>query len=278
LPGGNRSAAAAKNHNYLDTADYLLKNTAVLLTSGMPVLGKRINFLRWVAMEIHWHLVEQDFFQGLAAEKREFTARAELRAIKKNQYLFNEGAIGDSAFYLEEGKVRINRLNPEGKETIVSIRQAGEMFGLAEILGERKRVSNAQAMTPCRVYEIKRKEFEILLQRHFPVARRVIEVLGRRLRYLGEQVEGLMVCDVSARLLRLLTFLCCHHIADLSDPPSPLRVPVKLTQDQIAAMIGSSQQTVSETLKKLKESGWIAIAGKEISILRPKEVFERVME
>ena len=228
-------------------------------------------------MEIQWHLVEKDFFSGLPEEKREFLSLASLRSVAKKDFIFQEGNFGGSAFYLEEGKIRIFRVSSIGKEAIVFIRNRGEMFGLAEILGEQKRVVNAQAITPCRLYEIKKKDFEMLLRRHFSLAQRVIEVLGKRVRYLGEQLESLIVCDVPTRLLRLLTCLCCPGMPDPKMPDRPVPLPVKLTQEQIAAMIGSTQQTVSETLKKLKEEELIDISGKEITILKPREILERIL-
>jgi CRP-like cAMP-binding protein len=228
-------------------------------------------------MEIQWHLVEKDFFSGLPEEKREFLSLASLRSVPKKDFIFQEGKFGGSAFYLEEGKIRIFRVSAIGKEAIVFIRNRGEMFGLAEILGEQNRVFNAQAMTACRLYEIKKKDFELLLRRHFSLAQRVIEVLGKRVRYLGEQLESLIVCDVPTRLLRLLACLCCPGIPDPKMPDKPVAIPVKLTQEQIAAMIGSTQQTVSETLKKMKEEGLIEIAGKEITVLKPREIFERIL-
>jgi CRP-like cAMP-binding protein len=228
-------------------------------------------------MEIPWHITERDFFWDLPKEKKEFISLSTLRLVEKNQVLFFPGDTGDSAFYLEEGKVRIFRVTPVGKETIVFIRQPGEMFGLAEILGEQKRVFSAQAITPCRLYEIKKKEFELLLERRFSVARRVIEVLGRRIRYLGEQIESLMISDVPSRLLKLLICLCCHDLSDLKALQKPISLPVKLTQEQMAAMIGSTQQTVSETLKKLREDGLIKISGKEITLLKPQEIFGLIL-
>ena len=228
-------------------------------------------------MEISWHFTEGDFFGQLPGEKKDFISLSTPRFYEKNQFIFLAGNTGNSAFYLEEGKVRIFRITPIGKEAIVFLRQPGEMFGLAEVLGEQKRVFSAQAITPCRAYEIKRKEFEILLQRHYLVARRIIETLGRRVRYLGEQIESLMVSDVPSRLLKLLICLCCHDLSDLKALQKPISLPVKLTQEQIAAMIGSTQQTVSETLKKLKEDGLIEISGKEITLLKPHETFELIL-
>lgn len=228
------------------------------------------------SIERQWHLSEKDFFWGLTSEKQEFISLSLQRHIKKNEFIFLAGDLGDSAFYLESGEVRISRIDSLGKESIVFVRYAGEMFGLAEIIGGKKRTCNAQAITNCLLYEIKKNDFESLLRRHYPLARRVMEVMGRRLRYLGEQIENLMVCDVGTRLLKLLIYLGCHNLIDLSSLDKPMIVPVKLTQEQIASMIGSSQQTVSETLKKLKEDGVIKITRKEITLLKPKEIFKYI--
>jgi CRP-like cAMP-binding protein len=97
-------------------------------------------------------------------------------------------------------------------------------------------------------------------------------------RYLGVQIESLMVCDVSNRLLKLLMCMSCHNVADQSEMSRPIFVSLKLTQEQIAAMIGSTQQTVSETLRKLKDDGLIEISGKHITLLNPKKIFELVLQ
>ncbi|MBA4349193.1 MAG: Crp/Fnr family transcriptional regulator [Thermodesulfovibrio sp.] len=228
-------------------------------------------------MKINWHFTEKDFFRGLPSEKQDFIAVSTPRLIKRNQLIFLEEDKGNSAFYLEEGEVKIYRISPLGKESIVFIRHAGEMFGLAELIGGQKRLCNAQAITKCRLHEIKKADFELLLQRHYSLARRVIEILGKRLRYLGEQIESLMVCDVTNRLLKLLTYLGSYNLFDLSSLDRPIAVPVRLTQEQIAAMIGSCQQTVSETLKKLKEDGVIEISKKEIILLKPKEILNHIL-
>jgi CRP/FNR family transcriptional regulator len=229
-------------------------------------------------VEISWQYKGKDFFWQLPQEKEKFISLSKVRKVKKNELIFMEGDKGNSVFYLEEGKVRIFRTCPSGKETIVFIRQPGEMFGLAEVIGKHERVFSAQAITPCQLYEIRGKNFEMLLRCHYSLAQRVIEELGRRVRYLGVQIESLMVCDVSNRLLKLLMCMSCHNVTDQSEMSRPKFVSLNLTQEQIAAMIGSTQQTVSETLRKLKDDGLIEISGKHITLLNPKKIFELVLQ
>jgi CRP/FNR family transcriptional regulator len=211
------------------------------------------------------------FFSGLSAEKKVFISHAKKRDIKKNEFLFREGEAGDSVFYLNSGEVRISHNTPHGKESIVFIRHAGELFGLAEAIGGVTRTCSAQAIIACCLYEIKRKDLETLLSQHWSLARRVMEVLGSRLRYLGEQLGNLMSCDVTTRLLKLLFSLSCYKHTDQDAWNASDTIPVKLTQEQMASMIGSCQQTVSEILKQFEKEGLIHISRnrREITILKP---------
>jgi len=229
-------------------------------------------------MQLQWHLGEEDFFRDLPMEKDEFLSHSVRRILKKNDLIFAEDELANSCFYLEEGSVKISRITLWGKEPIIFVRKSGELFGLAEVIEGKKRKCNAQAISSCILYEIKRKDFEDLLSRHYLLARRVIEVLGRRLRYLAEQVENLMVCDVGTRLLKLFLYLSYPKLVDLNSADSSIIVPVSLTQEQLAACTGSCQQTVSETLKALQDDGLIRVSKKQITILKPLEIMDRILQ
>jgi CRP/FNR family transcriptional regulator, cyclic AMP receptor protein len=229
-------------------------------------------------MESHWHLREPDFFTGLAPEKEAFMSLAKRRDLKKNDLVFQENDPGDSCFYLESGLIKIFRITLDGKEPIFFLRRQGEFFGLAEVMEAQPRKANAQAITPVTLYEIGKKNFNGLLAAHHPLARRVIEVLGRRLRYLGELIENLMVCDVRTRLARLLIYLCYDGLTDVGSLEGPVRLPVSLTQEQLAAMTGSTQQTVSEILKKFQEEGFINVSQRHITIVKPQALLQAAQQ
>lgn len=222
-------------------------------------------------MEPRWYLNAQDFFSGLSAEKNIFLSHSKKREIKREEFIFREGEPALSALYLQTGEVRISYISGQGKESIVFIRRGGEMFGLAEAIGGAKRACNAQATTACCLYEIKRNDLEKVLSEHWILSRRVMESLGSRLRYLGEQIGNLMSCDVTTRLLKLLFYLSCQTATSNNSGDGSIAIPIKITQEHIAAMIGSCQQTVSEILKQLEDEGLIRISRnrREITILNP---------
>ncbi|MBI5249225.1 MAG: Crp/Fnr family transcriptional regulator [Desulfomonile tiedjei] len=223
-----------------------------------------------------WHLSEQDFFADLPDEKRDFLSFARKLELKKNAIIFAEGDPGDYCYYLDTGSVKIYRATMMGKEPIFWVRKPGDLFGLAEVIDGKERICTAQTLARSTVYEIHRKDFEQILARYHAMSRKVIAVLGRRIRYLCEQIENLMVCDVTSRVSRLLVYLSFNHLMNLKIEDAPVSFPLTLTQEDIAAMTGSCQQTISETLKGLQEEGLIRVSRREITIMNPLEMLERI--
>lgn len=226
-------------------------------------------------MQIHWHLGESEVFDGASIEKEEFMALAIRRDIGKDSIVFFEGDPGNSCFYLEKGIIRIFKTTLEGKEPIFFLRRQGEFFGLAEVIDAKPRKANAQSITTSVLYEIGRTDFERLLSRHPQFALKIIRILGGRIRYLGEQIENLMVCDVRTRLAKLLVYLSYDLLVDQEDWMKPVTIPFTLTQEQMASMTGSCQQTISETLKKFQKDRLITILDKKIKILDPLELLSK---
>lgn len=222
-----------------------------------------------------WHLGEGDFFEGLAAEKAAFLGLARRRELAKGDIVFFEDDAGDSCFYLEQGLVKIFRIASSGKEPIFFLRRAGELFGLAEVMESASRKANAQALADCVLHEIAKPDLERFLAGNFPAARKIIRVLGGRLRYLGELLGNHMVCDVGTRLAKLLVYLAHGELADEDAWRRPVVLPVPLTQEQMAAMTGSCQQTVSEFLKRFQAEGLVRVGRRKMTILDPLRLLEK---
>jgi CRP-like cAMP-binding protein len=227
-------------------------------------------------MTDHWHLEHEDFFEDLPQLKEEFVRRATKLDLKKNDFVFFEDEPGDRCYLLEQGVVKILRSTMQGKEPIFFIRRAGELFGLAEVIDGKTRKCNAQCLTPCVMYAVAKDDFEFLLAHHHAFARKVIALLGKRLRFLSEQLENVMLHDVTSRLLKILLYLGFSKLSECHWPNSPVTIPRSLTQEEIAAMTGSCQQTVSEILKQFERDGLIHISRKEIKFLKPGDMLERL--
>jgi len=223
-------------------------------------------------MDTKWPLEESDFFADMPAEKRDFLSLSAKRQIGKGEFIFLAGDPGDRCYYLESGSVKIFRATISGKEPIFWVRKPGELFGLAEVTNGKPRVCSAQAVVPTTIYQLRARHFDELLSRYPKMATKIMVVMGKRVRYLCGQIESLAASDVVTRLTRILVALSYRHLTTTRSVRGPVKFRVDLTQTEIGAMMGSCQQTISETLRKLEQAGLIEVSGKEITILDPSEV------
>lgn len=220
-------------------------------------------------MDKIWYLQGGDIFYGLACEKEIFMRKAVKFYFCKNEIIFNEGDPGNCCYYLESGLVRIYGVHDSGKEPVYFLRNEGELFGVSEIIDEYPRIANAQAVSDVVVYKIGRNDFDEILRNSYPLARRVISMLGRRVRHLGDTVNNLVGGNVADRIGRLLLALAYDEISKNESMDRPIRLPHRISQEQLARLGGTTQPTVSEILGNFQKIGLIKIEKRIITIISP---------
>ena len=219
-------------------------------------------------MENLWFLRREPFFADLPELEALFTSRARRLTFRKGDIVFFEGEAGDCCYFLQSGLVQIFGTTGSGKETVFFLRTEGEIFGLSEVLASSTRTANAQALTPCVIYALAHEPFEELLSANYPLARRVITILGRRLRYMGNCLRG-QSGGVLHRLCRLLIALAYDTLENAEAWSSPCSLPYTLSQERMAAMIGSTQPSVSAALRLLRDEGLVSLCGRRIRLEDP---------
>lgn len=189
--------------------------------------------------------------------------------VTKNDIIFFEGDTGGRCFYVVSGLVRIFNITDSGKESIFFLRRPGEFFGLSEVLDAAPRKANAQALAPSVLYSMDSEAFDQLLSERHTIARRIVSVMGSRIRYLGEQISNLSSCNVMHRLAKLLVYLVYDLLPDEASWRLPVTVPVRISQDQMASMTGSTQPTVSDLMQQFQKLGLISVIRRQIRINDP---------
>ncbi|AVD71008.1 Crp/Fnr family transcriptional regulator [Desulfobulbus oralis] len=228
-------------------------------------------------MQNFWHLEKENFFAGLENEKRQFLTLSRRQELEKNKTVFIEGDAGISCFYIESGLIRIFSEVPSGKESTLFLRQGGEIFGLAEVMNRTPRVVSAQALCRSIIHTIEQPDFERLLEGNFSLVRRVISILGRRLRYMGKRLSS-QNGDVAHRLAFLLITLAYENLKKTSNWEVPCLLPHTISQNQLADMISSTQPTISLALHEFRTSGLIAVSGRRITLLKPMALILKFIE
>lgn len=204
--------------------------------------------------------LEPSIIERLARELRR-------RRFRRGEVIFHAGDPGDALFLIVSGAVKISLPTEDGGEVILATLRPGETFGELALLDGAPRSASAAAMAPTEVLVLARARFEELLEGVPAMRRALLRTLAAEIRRLTEQVAELHFLDIPGRLAARLL-----RLAEEGGAPRPdgtIRLDGRITQGELAAMIGSTRQTVNRFLGAFVASGLVRLEPEAIVILDP---------
>lgn len=211
-----------------------------------------------------WCVKRIGLFRELTEEDlKQVALMSDMLTLRRGQQIFIQGEPGSYVYCLVSGWVKISHFCQEGKELIVNIVMPGEIFGGILRGGEVVQDTMAEAMEDVLLCLIPRKSFEQLLQVHPELSFRLIELIGLRLKWIESRIADLVCKDVQARLATTLLHFASEH--GTRDSRGVLLRP-RITQQQLADLIGASRGVVNQTLGNFRRRGLISIEGRRIII------------
>jgi CRP-like cAMP-binding protein len=162
------------------------------------------------------------------------------RALAAGATLFRRGDAGDGLAIVTAGTLRIVLATAEGREVTLALAGPGAVVGEMALLDGETRSADAIAAGPTRLLWLTRETFIAVLARQPEIALALLANFSRRLRRANTLLEGVALLPLQARLARVLL--------DTSDQG---RVPVRLSQGEIAGMIAASRPKVNRALASL---------------------------
>jgi CRP-like cAMP-binding protein len=175
---------------------------------------------------------------------------------KKNTEIFVQGADANSIFYIQNGRVKVTVTSAQGKEAIVAILEAGQFFGEGCLSGQVHRMATTTALTDCRITSIGIDAMREALEDQPSFSKFFMDHLLSRNRRIEEDVIDQLFNSSEKRLARLLLLL-----ANYGKEGSPPIVPVTLSQEALAEMIGTTRSRVSFFMNKFRKLGLIDYNG-----------------
>jgi CRP-like cAMP-binding protein len=175
---------------------------------------------------------------------------------KKNTEIFVQGADANSILYIQNGRVKVTVTSAQGKEAIVALLEAGQFFGEGCLSGQVHRMATATALTDCRITSIEIAAMREALQDQPSFSKLFMDHLLSRNRRIEEDVIDQLFNSSEKRLARLLLLL-----ANYGKEGSPPIVPVTLSQEALAEMIGTTRSRVSFFMNKFRKLGLIDYNG-----------------
>jgi len=195
------------------------------------------------------------YFDDLPDEiLREIAAHTQLRAFERGEILFWEDDPCAGLHIIEEGSVKLYRISPQGRQYIIRVLQEGDTCNEVPAFDGGTNPVNVETLERSRVWVIDDKTLRALVKAHPGFALKVLSNFGKNLRGLVRMVSEMAFYQVTNRLARL--------ISELPAEESRLH----LTQEQLAAQLGTVREVVARSLKELERSGAIRIEDRRIHI------------
>jgi CRP/FNR family cyclic AMP-dependent transcriptional regulator len=206
-------------------------------------------------------------FASLAPEQLAHLARvARRRRYDRDEVIFYQGDPGDTFYVILSGQVKVSVSSPEGQEAILVMLDAGESFGELALLDDQPRSATIQANVPTEVIALRKDDFRRLIRQSPEIAIALLQVLTKRLRDTDQLVEDAAFLNVADRLAKKLLALAEAHGRET---PHGIELTIQLTQQELAAMIGATRESVNKQLGAFRDRGILAIDRRRITILRP---------
>ncbi len=210
-----------------------------------------------------------DIFQDLTSQEIEEIDRATtMTTCRRGKILYMPEDTSEVLFFLQEGRIQLYRISPDGKKLVISTLGPGTIFGEMAFIGQGMHNSFAEASEDCVLYVMSRSDVERMLITMPKVALRIFEVLGRRLKRAEERLEEIARKGIPARLASLLLQVADDTGSDIVEG---------YTHQDLGEQIGTYRETTTQTLNAFKTDGLIEIGRKRITIL-DREGLQRIAE
>ena len=188
--------------------------------------------------------------------------------LKRGATIFSKGDPGTSLIAVISGTVKISVSSVDGRNAILNLVGAGEIFGEISLLDGLARSADATANTNCEIFVIDRREFIPFVRSQPALAMKFIELLCKRLRRTSDQVEEVILQNLPGRLASALLRLTEKH--------KPGVRTIAITQQEISEMVGMSRESINKQLRAWAARSWVRLEHGAIVVLNAAMLRELV--
>lgn len=178
------------------------------------------------------------------------------REYRNKQVVFSQGDTADAVFFIESGRVKLTVVSTRGKEAVIGVLERGSFFGEGCLAGQPLRMSTASAIQPSSIMRVAKTTMVRLLHREPEFAELFTAYLLSRNVRIEEDLVDQLFNSSEKRLARILLLLA--HFGKESRPES---VIPKVSQETLAAMVGTTRSRVSYFMNRFRRMGFIHYNG-----------------
>ena len=229
--------------------------------------GERETFLR----SKRARTLRGDERQGLLEMLRETGAATACGRYNRGEVIYGEGEPDGALYVVADGVAKLARTYSDGKVATLRLLGPQDILGNLALCGEAPQHARAEAFTACEVIKVPKVFVERAVKKSPEVAFELLRLLGRELALREQWANCLLPYKAEARLANLLPVLGRKFG---EETPVGLVIGLRLTHDELSEMIASTRESVTNALKRLRESGVLATKRGRIVILEPDGLAE----
>lgn len=197
------------------------------------------------------------------------------RAYRKGETIFLEGDQADEICFIASGSVSIYTFD-KSKKVVLAFLREGDYFGeMAMMKPGLLRSATAECLAQTKLYLLRRSDFQLLIENDRNIAFHLLDYTMERLRKANQQIHDLMFLNVRARTIKKLLAMASDFSRDQSNG---FVIPVKITHQQLADLVGAARETVSKALQELQDEQLIRIRDKRVQLLDVERLKEKLEE
>lgn len=206
-------------------------------------------------------------FRGLPEDDIEkLQSAASVKRYREGEVIFFEGDEAQGVYIVMEGRVKVYKSSPDGKEQILHIFETGEPFAEVTAFQGGRFPAGATAVTDGSVLYLPREELLSIIKKTPHLALNMLAVLSMRLRDFSRTIENLSLRGLPERI--------SSYLLQLSETKGNPHIELQIKKVILANLLGTTPETLSRVLSKLCDRGIIRMKGRKITILNKGELKE----
>ena len=198
-----------------------------------------------------------DIFEPLSrAEIERLNGQLPDLQVEQGEIFYGPEDRSERLFLLRQGKVRIFRTAPDGREFTLAVVDAGTVFGEMALTAQRLEGAYAQAMEPSILLNMSRDDLERLILQKPEVGLQITRLLSERLRRYETRLEDLTLKDIHSRLASIILLLIESEGVRTT---TGYRIPAHYTHQRLGTMIGANREAVTRAFGLLQDEGVVEL-------------------
>lgn len=193
-------------------------------------------------------LAQSELFADLDAQELEqILADAHTVRLSRHQVVFNQGDPAEALYGVRTGRVAISLVSPDGRESVLALMEAGDLFGDMPIFDGEPRSAQARALEATDLLYVPYPPIKAVLEARPALLWTVVATLSRRLRSTDAALADSVFLDVTGRTAK--------RLLELAGDADTFALPI--TQEELAGLVGASRERVNKAISAFIRLGWL---------------------